>query len=796
MKQNTVADERSNGSADHDWLAGLLLRRDDAFWPRFAYFYRRIAARPRSWRRNLRRKLAVTVTGAALLLALAGGPVATSVLAEPIETNATIRVVNGEVAIADNNKCSLIEAISNARATAAGQLYDDCRAGRLNGPDTVSLPSGGEFVLTMVNNSQDGRGPTGLPIIDADVTIEGHGATIRRSDVSGTPQFRILAVDENGSLTLRDTTIQNGDAYWYYDGGGIFSQGQLTIENSTLSGNNGYEGGGVSATAVTITGSRIIDNRADGPTGGTGGGIFAQNLTLIDSTVAGNTADGEDEFTGHGGGVYVVDGIISGSTISGNQAEYSFYYYEIEPGRGGGVYATGTLTIANSTISGNEANEGGGLFVRGDTTLVQSTVSGNNAPLDTVDYDGEHFATDAAGGGVFVGAVEDDGQEYCGTATMKGVILSGNTTDDAGREAWVDGAVGICAPVVNTDAFNVFGHDGDSGLAGFTPGATDIVPAVGLGAVLGPLADNGGPTQTHALPAGSPALDLAPSASCTAAPVNGVDQRDEPRNADGAGGASANECDAGSYERQAGGALLVTPARKGTVDGLAFTPADILKYDPEAGWSMYFDGSDVGVTRNLSAFEVLDNGDILMSFAANQKIAGVGTFTPQDIARFVPATTGDSTSGSFQWQLDGSTVGLMSSGEKIDALAENPDGRIAISTTGTAIVSRPEGGRLKAQDEDALGFNFTLQRWSALFDGTAIPGLKAEDVNGMWIDPATGDVYISIPGAFNLGGVRGNGRDVVRLTPSGAPGGYTPSLWWDGSAVGLPVDIDGLEILP
>src|SRR5690606_10275556 len=151
-----------NGAADRGWWAGLLLRRSGTLLPRFAYYYRKVAALPRPWRRQLRRKLAVTATGAALLLALAG-PVGPPGLAEPAAPEATITVVNGEVEIVNNGKCSLMEAIINARATSAGQLRADCTAGNLNGPDTVSLPNGGDFVLTAPHNSQNG--PTGLPVI-------------------------------------------------------------------------------------------------------------------------------------------------------------------------------------------------------------------------------------------------------------------------------------------------------------------------------------------------------------------------------------------------------------------------------------------------------------------------------------------------------------------------------------------------------------------------------------------------------------------------------------------------------
>ena len=219
----------------------------------------------------------------------------------------------------------------------------------------------------------------------------------------------------------------------------------------------------------------------------------------------------------------------------------------------------------------------------------------------------------------------------------------------------------------------------------------------------------------------------------------------------------------------------------------------ILKYDPAAGWSMYFDGSDVGITKNLSGFELLGNGDILMSFQARQTIPGVGSFMPQDIARFDPTTTGDNTAGAFQWALDGSTKGLSTSGEKIDALGLSA-GSWAISTTGAATVPSG-GGTLKAQDEDALLFDPGSGGWSAFFDGTPIPGLKAEDVNALWVDPTNGDLYISLLNAFNLSGVSGNGRDIVKLTNNGG-GSYTPSLWWNGAAAGFPVNVDGVEILP
>jgi hypothetical protein len=93
---------------------------------------------------------------------------------------------------------------------------------------------------------------------------------------------------------------------------------------------------------------------------------------------------------------------------------------------------------------------------------------------------------------------------------------------------------------VTADNFNLFGANGDAGVIGFTPGPTDIVPASGVTVkkILSPLANNGGPTKTHALPKGSPAIDPAPVDSEYPA----TDQRGKPR-PHGPG------CDIGAFER-------------------------------------------------------------------------------------------------------------------------------------------------------------------------------------------------------------------------------------------------------
>ncbi len=201
------------------------------------------------------------------------------------------------------------------------------------------------------------------------------------------------------------------------------------------------------------------------------------------------------------------------------------------------------------------------------------------------------------------------------------------------------------------------------------------------------------------------------------------------------------------------------------------------------------------MTANVNAFALLDDGSLLLAFKANQSIGGLGTVTPQDVVQFVPDSLGPTTAGQFAWLLDGSTVGLTTSGERIDALAIDPaSGRLLLSTMGTARVSGPDG-TIRSHDEDILAYDLANGDWSLFFDGTLVPGLKGEDINGLAVDSATGDLYVVILGGFNLGGVGGNGRDIVRFVPD--EGSYVPvEVVWDGSALGFPVNVDAISMTP
>jgi len=223
--------------------------------------------------------------------------------------------------------------------------------------------------------------------------------------------------------------------------------------------------------------------------------------------------------------------------------------------------------------------------------------------------------------------------------------------------------------------------------------------------------------------------------------------------------------------------LYVSATKSGTVGSVATTPQDILRLDKNfIEWSMWFDGSDVGITQAVSSFARLPGGDWLLVFKANQPTPA-GTFTPWDIARFTPSSMGDTTAGTFSWYFDGSDVGLSTSAEKIDAL-DWADGALLISTGGSLSVPAP-GGTLKAQDEDLVAFYPTTTgantagEFTQRFDGTAVPGMKAEDLAAAHYDSTTGVLMGAITGSFKIGGVSGSGKDILILTPDASPGGYS-----------------------
>src|SRR5690606_35856714 len=123
---------------------------------------------------------------------------------------------------------------------------------------------------------------------------------------------------------------------------------------------------------------------------------------------------------------------------------------------------------------------------------------------------------------------------------------------------------------------------------------------------------------------------------------------------------------------------------------------------------------------DIDAFDILDDNSLLFSILGTASLPTVGSVTNADIVRFVPTSLGTTTAGTFSWYFDGSDVGLTTSGEDIDAIDRLADGRLLISTSGSASVTGASGN-----DEDififtpaagGIGDNSSAGAWALYFD--------------------------------------------------------------------------------
>ena len=255
--------------------------------------------------------------------------------------------------------------------------------------------------------------------------------------------------------------------------------------------------------------------------------------------------------------------------------------------------------------------------------------------------------------------------------------------------------------------------------------------------------------------------------------------------------------------------LYVTSNSSGNAGGVPYRDEDIMAYDLETGvWSLYFDGSDMKLRRaDIDAVYVEDDGSILMSFHRPHKIAGLGKVDDSDIIRFVPTSLGEETAGHFEWFLDGSDVGLRQGSEDVDAIGFAPDGRLLVSVHGGFKVPQSGGGRLRGRDDDLIVFNAdnlgrrTRGDWEFYFDGSDVWD-HSEDIRGLWVEPTTGDIYVSLKNAFAVDGASGDGRDIFICHPQSLGEDtaciFGPGLFFDGTIDTIGDDrddrIDGFSL--
>jgi len=246
-----------------------------------------------------------------------------------------------------------------------------------NGESNLIRLAAGTYTLTAVNNDTDGA--NGLPSITSPLTIGGDGAgntIIERA--ADAPQFRVLHVAQSGLLNLEDLTIRGGRwmAENTFGGGGILNRGTTIITHGAVTNNFSESGGGLvrgGGGGIASLGRLFLAGSivADNNGGlGFGGGIFSAAAVTIINSTIRHNIAEQ-----RGGGIAVsnaADGVtIIGSTIVDNASGGS---------DAGGLYSeSSALTIVNSTVTDNQANFGfgGGLFVAGGL-VVNSTIANND----------------------------------------------------------------------------------------------------------------------------------------------------------------------------------------------------------------------------------------------------------------------------------------------------------------------------------------------------------------------------------------------------------------------------------
>lgn len=371
--------------------------------------------------------------------------------------------------------------------------------------------------------------------------------TLRKSieEANGNPGFDSIPIEVSGKILLESALPPvEGDLAIVGPG-----PGNLTIRRSVALASSfailSFAGGDVSLEGLKITDG---DNAL-------GGGIHnaAGSLTLTRVAVVGNEAEAASmlDSPAHGGGIFSEGPLtLRESVVSDNRATAKGSA-ESEA-EGGGIFALGELTIERSTVSGNAARDlsggdghlsalGGGIYTQGKATIDRSTISGNSVFVE------EGADADAAGGGLFATAV----------GTVSGSTLTANSALGGGASGsnlrapgdWVlrdtiiaepKGDAGSCVDNLDSDGYNL-DEDGSCGLNE----GSDLVGSAGLDPEL---KDNGGPTPTHALLAGSVAIDRGKSFGATA------DQRGLPRPSkfpDVSDAEGGDGSDIGAFELQA-----------------------------------------------------------------------------------------------------------------------------------------------------------------------------------------------------------------------------------------------------
>ena len=468
-----------------------------------------------------------------------------------------------------------------ACATAAGACTLRAAVQESNarpGADEIDLPPGLYVLDSTAAPEEDASAAGDLDVLD-DLTIVGAGigSTFVSSGGDGGPSaeraFHVLA----GGLDVSGVEIRGRDFRGADGGGAIYNRARARLVDCVLDGRakTGIGGAVRNDGDLTLTRVFVYGEVVDNPNESGGAIVNIGTLAVDDATINGAGSGGI--VTNHGTATFartaftrlstgqiitnpvaaaslvVTDSVISGGFDPSGFAPGLVNYGAAQLVRttvtrnrgltGGGIYNAGTLEVRDSTVSDNEAFQaGGGIYNGGGTlTVVNSTISGNVA-----DY-GAGISNEAGTLRLLNATVVlNDSAPLLGqppggvvnraTAILANTVLAGNTS----RNTFPDPRQPVeCggAPFVSA-GHNLVQAPGGCSLVGDT--ATDVLEVDPL---LGPLAANGGPTETHAPLPGSPTIDAgnpaAPGSGGDACPVD--DQRGSPR-------PQASACDIGAVE--------------------------------------------------------------------------------------------------------------------------------------------------------------------------------------------------------------------------------------------------------
>ncbi len=468
----------------------------------------------------------------------------------------------------------------------SGKGNEDANAGGdldINTSDKITI-IGDNVETTIIDGDQVDRV---FHILSGTVSIS--GVTIQNGKSFRPKEYFSLNQDgggiyNSGNLTLIHCIItQNRIGTWssysnHGDGGGIYNTGTLTITGCTLSYNHagdgrnfvyssysGHAGGIYNSGVLTIANSSICNNKSGsheggryGGVAGDGGGIYNHEdgkatLTNCDisdnSTGSGGSAARGACSGGKGGGIYNGGGLTLNNCVINNNTTGNGGFGGGDGmggpgwgGFGGGIYNSGEkeTTLTNCTISNNSTGNGGdsdreyfgggsggyggGIYNNSTMTLISCTVCNNSTGEGGEDGNKNEYepATGGYGGGI---------SNSFGTVNIQNTIVGNN-------QVAFEGEGPDCSGTFNSQGYNLVKNVKNCTFIGdLTVNITGIDP------LLAPLADNGGPTRTHALLINSPAVDAGTSAGIS------IDQRGYARPKDMPGITNVNDgADIGAYE--------------------------------------------------------------------------------------------------------------------------------------------------------------------------------------------------------------------------------------------------------